>query len=77
MLNGNGMINENISKCRDALNAGAEGFTMYTVAMTSRYAGRETQETKSKAAAVKLPHLLHSKQIGVEVRAHGQWHFAM
>jgi hypothetical protein len=58
-----------IAKCRDALNAGATGFTMYTIAdnvgrakgglglsMTSHYAGRETLEAKSKAVeAVKLP----------------------
>ena len=57
------------SKCRDALNAGAQGFTMYTVAdnlghakgglglsMTSHYAGKESLEAKSKAVeAVKLP----------------------
>jgi integrase len=58
-----------ISKARDALNAGATGFSMYTVAdnvghakgglglsMTSHYAGRESLEAKSKAVeAVKLP----------------------
>ena len=58
-----------IARCRDALNAGAQGFTRWTVAdnvghakgglglsMTSRYAGAETLEAKSKAvAAVKLP----------------------
>ena len=48
-----------IAKARDAINAGAQGFTMYTVAevvghqkgdlglsMTSRYAGREAMEAK-------------------------------
>jgi integrase len=58
-----------ISKARDALNAGAKGFTLYTVAetvghakgelglsMTSRYAGRETMEAKAACVrAVKLP----------------------
>jgi integrase len=58
-----------ISKARDALNAGATGFTMYTVAdnvghakgglglsMTSHYAGRETLEAKTACVgAVKLP----------------------
>jgi integrase len=57
------------SKCRDALNAGAQGFTMYTLAdnlghakgglglsMTSHYAGKESLEAKAKAVeAVKLP----------------------
>jgi site-specific recombinase XerD len=58
-----------IAKCRDALNSGAQAFTMWTVAdnvghakgglglsMTSRYAGAETLEAKSKAVeAVRLP----------------------
>lgn len=58
-----------IAKARDALNGGAQGFTMYTVAevvghakgelglsMTSKYAGRETLEAKAKAVgAVRLP----------------------
>jgi hypothetical protein len=57
-----------ISKARDALNAGAKGFTLYTVAetvghakgelglsMTSRYAGRETME--AKAACVRAVRL--------------------
>ena len=58
-----------ISKARDALNAGATGFTMYTVAdnvghakgglglsMTSHYAGRETLESKAACVrAVRLP----------------------
>jgi integrase len=58
-----------ISKARDAVNAGAAGFTMYTVAevvghqkgelglsMTSRYAGQETIEAKVACVrAVKLP----------------------
>jgi hypothetical protein len=58
-----------IAKARDAINAGARGFTLYTVAevvghakgelglsMTSRYAGRETLEAKAAAVrAVKLP----------------------
>ncbi len=58
-----------IAKARDALNGGAQGFTMYTVAevvghakgelglsMTSRYAGRETMEAKAACVgAVKLP----------------------
>jgi integrase len=57
------------SKCRDALNAGAQGFTMYTLAdnlghakgglglsMTSHYAGKESLEAKAKAVeSVKLP----------------------
>jgi hypothetical protein len=57
------------SKCRDALNSGAQGFTMYTVAdnlghakgglglsMTSHYAGKESLEAKAKAVeAVRLP----------------------
>jgi hypothetical protein len=59
-----------IAKCRDALNAGSQGFTMYTVAdnvghakgglglsMTRRYAGRETMEAKAVCVmAVRLPH---------------------
>jgi integrase len=58
-----------IAKARDAINAGAQGFTMYTVAevvghqkgdlglsMTSRYAGRETMEAKAACVrAVRLP----------------------
>jgi len=58
-----------IAKARDALNGGAQGFTMFTVAevvghakgelglsMTSRYAGRETLEAKAAAVrAVRLP----------------------
>jgi integrase len=58
-----------IAKARDAINAGAQGFTMYTVAetvghakgelglsMTSRYAGRETLEAKAACVrAVRLP----------------------
>jgi integrase len=58
-----------IAKARDAINAGAQGFTMYTVAevvghqkgdlglsMTSRYAGRETMEARAACVrAVKLP----------------------
>ena len=58
-----------IARCRDALNAGAQGFTMWTVAdnvghakgglglsMTSRYAGAKSLEAKSKAVAcVRLP----------------------
>ena len=57
------------SKCRDALNAGAQGFTMYTLAdnlghakgglglsMTSHYAGKESLEAKAACVeAVKLP----------------------
>jgi integrase len=57
------------ARCRDAINAGAQGFTMYTLAdnlghakgglglsMTSRYAGQESLEAKMKAVeAVKLP----------------------
>jgi hypothetical protein len=51
-----------IAKARDAINAGAQGFTMYIVAevgghqkgdlglyMTSRYAGRETMEGRWRA----------------------------
>ncbi len=58
-----------IAKARDAINAGGQGFTMYTVAevvghqkgdlglsMTSRYAGRETMEAKAACVrAVRLP----------------------
>ena len=58
-----------IAKARDAINAGAQGFTMYTVAevvghakgelglsMTSKYAGRETMEAKAACVrAVKSP----------------------
>jgi integrase len=58
-----------IARARDAINAGAQGFTMYTVAevvghqkgdlglsMTSRYAGRETMEAKASCVrAVRLP----------------------
>jgi integrase len=63
------------SKCRDALNAGAQGFTMYTVAdnlghakgglglsMTSHYAGKESLEAKAACVgAVRLPHLSSSQ----------------
>jgi integrase len=58
-----------ISKARDAISQGAQGFTMYTVAevvghqkgelglsMTSKYAGRETMEAKAACVrAVRLP----------------------
>ena len=58
-----------IARARDALNQGATGFTMFTVAevcghakgglglsMTSRYAGRETMEARADCVrAVKLP----------------------
>jgi integrase len=58
-----------ISKARDAINAGAQGFTLYTVAevvghakgelglsMTSRYAGQETMTAKAVCVrAVNLP----------------------
>jgi hypothetical protein len=57
-----------IAKCRDAINAGPTGWTLYTVAeivghakgnlglsMTSQYAGRKSLEAKSKAVeAVRL-----------------------
>jgi hypothetical protein len=57
------------AKARDAINAGAQGFTLYTVAevvghqkgdlglsMTSRFAGRETMEAKMACVrAVTLP----------------------
>jgi integrase len=63
------------SKCRDALNAGVQGFTMYTVAdnlghakgglglsMTSHYAGKESLEAKAACVrAVRLPHLSSSR----------------
>jgi hypothetical protein len=59
-----------IAKARDAINAGATGFTMYTVAevvghakgelglsMTSKYAGRETMQAKAACVkAVRPPH---------------------
>ncbi len=58
-----------ISKARDAINEGATGFTMYTVAevvghqkddlglaMTSQYAGQETRAAKAACVrAVRLP----------------------
>jgi integrase len=57
------------ARCRDALNAGAQGWTMYTLAdnlghakgglglsMTSHYAGKESLEAKAACVrAVKLP----------------------
>jgi hypothetical protein len=57
------------ARCRDAINSGAQGLTMYTLAdnlghakgglglsMTSRYAGAESLEAKAKAVeAVRLP----------------------
>lgn len=62
-----------IAKCRDALNAGAQGFTMYTVAdnvghakgglglsMTSRYAGREGMEAKAACVRAVRPPTIHN-----------------
>ena len=66
-----------ISRMRDALNAGATGFTMRTVAqvvghdvgdlglsMTSMYAGQEPLEAKAAAVrAIKLPDSLRTRQL--------------
>jgi hypothetical protein len=61
-----------IAKARDAINAGAQGVTMYTVvghqkgdlglSMTSRYAGRETMEAKAACVrAVRLPKVVNAR----------------